>query len=671
MNCGGDEGVRISFRYGGIALSASLLTLVFSFLFGAYSAEAQDVDKLIDPVLATHRFSEVAISPDGKRVAWVEMSVRSDTEYAKAVYLADALTGAHPTEIEASGTKNRYGVAWSPDSTELAFLAEGNSSNEVSLKVASRSNIQQLAMFPGEVQSVSWSPDGRTISLLYSPSPPSSPSDAHVMTIGKDFRQQRIALVDRSSGQMRLLTPVNLFVYQYDWSADSLHIAATAAPCCSGSDGNGDDNWWTAGLYTIDAGSGNASLIHKPKWQIASPKWSPNGRRIAFICGLMSDFIAPGGDLCLIDADGKNWRNATPALPASISWISWTAQDKILATEIVDGSAGVATIHPDSGSTDTLWQGTDGPYTGGLVFALSVANDGRTSAAVRETFAQPPEIWTGPIGRWRQLTSVNQAQTPSWGKAESVHWNSDKSRIQGWLLYPANYVSTQKYPMVVLVHGGPAAAALNHWALAFDDVEILSSLGYFVLYPNARGSMGQGEDFTQANVKDLGYGDLRDIEAGVKYVIQNFPVDPQRVGITGWSYGGYMSMWAITQTNMFRASVAGPGVSNWQSYYGQVDIEKWLIPYFGASPYDDPAIYARSSPINFVKNTHAATLFYVGNEDSVCPAPQTFELWRALKHMGIDTKLLFYPAEGHGISLPVDQRDITRQTAAWFSEHLR
>jgi dipeptidyl aminopeptidase/acylaminoacyl peptidase len=180
--------------------------------------------------------------------------------------------------------------------------------------------------------------------------------------------------------------------------------------------------------------------------------------------------------------------------------------------------------------------------------------------------------------------------------------------------------------MGVLVHGGPAAAALSHWPPAFDDVQVLSSLGYFVPYPNPRGSMGQGEVFTQGNVKDLGYGDLRDIEAGVKSVVDHFSVDPHRVGITGWSYGGSMAMWAITQTDMFRASVAGPGVSNWQSYYGQVDLEKWVIPYFGASAYDDPTIYARSSAVNFVKNVRAATLLYVGNQDFGCPAPQSFEL---------------------------------------------
>ncbi|MDP9158838.1 MAG: prolyl oligopeptidase family serine peptidase [Acidobacteriota bacterium] len=260
--------------------------------------------------------------------------------------------------------------------------------------------------------------------------------------------------------------------------------------------------------------------------------------------------------------------------------------------------------------------------------------------------------------------------TPTLGKAESVHWMSDGMRIQGWLLYPQHFSPDRKYPLIVSVHGGPAAAALAHWPAAFDNIGLLSSLGYFVLYPNPRGSFGQGELFTQGNVKNLGYGDLRDIEAGVKYVSMNMPVDPARIGITGWSYGGFMAMWAITQTDMFHASVAGPGVSDWESYYGQTDVEKWLIPYFGSSAYDDPAVYAKSSPVRFIKNARAPTLLYVGNQDSICPAPQSFQLWRALKHQGIETKLLFYANEGHGITQPADQRDVTKETVRWFDEHL-
>ena len=144
-----------------------------------------------------------------------------------------------------------------------------------------------------------------------------------------------------------------------------------------------------------------------------------------------------------------------------------------------------------------------------------------------------------------------------------------------------------------------------------------------MLFPNPRGSFGGGAEFQQANVRDLGYGDFRDILGGVDEVVNTLPVDNNRVGIAGWSYGGYMAMWAVTQTGRFHAAVAGAGIANWQSYYGENQIDQWLIPYFGASVYDDPAVYARSSPITFIKNVKTPTLIVVGDRDAECPAPQS------------------------------------------------
>ena len=174
-------------------------------------------------------------------------------------------------------------------------------------------------------------------------------------------------------------------------------------------------------------------------------------------------------------------------------------------------------------------------------------------------------------------------------------------------------------------------------------IAALSNRGYYVFLPNPRGSYGQGEDFTRANVKDFGGGDLRDTLAGIDAAIKKYPIDPARLGVTGWSYGGFMTMWTVTQTNRFHAAVAGAGIANWQSYYGQNLIDQWMIPFFGASVYDDPAVYAKSSPIQFIKQVKTPTLVIVGEHDAECPAPQSQEFWHALKTLGVPTKLIVYP----------------------------
>ena len=185
--------------------------------------------------------------------------------------------------------------------------------------------------------------------------------------------------------------------------------------------------------------------------------------------------------------------------------------------------------------------------------------------------------------------------------------------------------------------------------------------------PNPRGSFGQGEAFTAGNVKDFGGGDLRDILAGVDEVVRTRPIDPKRLYLYGWSYGGFMTMWAVTQTNRFAAAAAGAGIANWQSYYGQNRIGGWMLPYFGASVYDDPEIYAKSAPITFIKNVRTPTLVLSGERDAEVPAPQGYEFWRALKTLGIPTRFVVYPDEGHGFFREESKKDRVREVLDWFA----
>ena len=174
-----------------------------------------------------------------------------------------------------------------------------------------------------------------------------------------------------------------------------------------------------------------------------------------------------------------------------------------------------------------------------------------------------------------------------------------------------------------------------------------------------------------ANVRDLGHGDLRDVLAGIDAAERNAPIDDTRLAITGGSYGGFMTMFAITQTNRFRVGVAAAGISNWQSYYGENGIDGWLLPYFGAPVYDDSEVYARSSAVNYIRNAHTPTFAYVGEQDIECPASQTVEFWHAMKAIGVPTAIMIYPGEGHGLREPVHAEDALQRTLAWFDKYLR
>jgi dipeptidyl aminopeptidase/acylaminoacyl peptidase len=310
---------------------------------------------------------------------------------------------------------------------------------------------------------------------------------------------------------------------------------------------------------------------------------------------------------------------------------------------------------------------------GRLELSLSISRDGR-AAFISSSFDTAPEVHVSQLIRnadAQVVTHLNNNMKASWGKSESVTWSNDAFEVQGWLLFPADYDPNKKYPMIVMVHGGPSSAVLPRWpGVGYGGVPF-SALGYFVLMPNPRGSYGEGEKFTQANIKDFGYGDLRDILAGVDAVEKKYPIDDKRLGLTGWSYGGFMTMFAVTQTNRFHAAVAGAGIANWESYYGENSIDQWMIPFFGASVYDDPQVYAKSSAIDFIKNVKTPTLVVVGDRDGECPSPQSFEFWHALVAEKVPTQLVVYPNEGHAFRLPEHRRDVLERALEWFQLYMR
>ena len=651
---------------------------------------ASRLDSALDVLFAARAFAQAAISPDGSKVAWVlrlqakggapssntRISITSLSDH-KTVAVSAARPAGAPAKPAASSRPASAGrdegsLAWSPDSRRIAFLSDAGEPGQLQLYVAEPGHApRRLTRLHGLLASPQWSPDGKSIALLYTEhaTRAAGPLVAETHETGeiKDtYFEQRLAVVSLATGRFRVLSPADMYIYEFDWSPDSSRFAAIAAQ------GNGDDNWYIARLYTLEASGSSMRSIYKPALQIACPSWSPDGRRIAFIEGLMSDEGSTGGDIYAVPASGGEAENLTPDRKSSPSWLSWIPDGRILFNESVGGDSAIAALDPASGSIQQLFRGQVHLETSdALGSEISASRDGSAIAAIRSSFSAPPEVWAGPIGHWRQITRVNDAVKAPWGQAKSIHWRSDPFDVQGWLIYPAGFDPSKKYPLIVGVHGGPGSVVQSTWPPGGSFLMPLAAAGYFLFLPNARGSFGQGQAFTRANVKDLGYGDFRDILAGLDEALRAAPIDPHRLGITGWSYGGYMTMWAVTHTDRFRAAMAGAGLANFLSYYGENQIDQWMIPFFGASVYDDPAVYARSSPITFIKNARTPTLILVGDSDGECPAPQSYEFWHALKTLGVETQLVVYAHEGHRFIKPADLRDRARRTLAWFDSHLR
>jgi dipeptidyl aminopeptidase/acylaminoacyl peptidase len=644
-------------------LNLALCCAVASF-FVATSVFAQDkaapsrAAAALDSMPHAKRIGQVALSPDGSQV----------------LYLADRklwvmpASGGPAQAIALEGNPSLRDVAWSADGKRIAFIADlpGDvPSAQVWTAAADGSSPAKHAELKGYVEAPRFSPDGSKLAVLFIEGIPRVAGPLQPMTplagvIDEKTYEQRVATIDLGTDHLAQITPADVYVYEYDWTPDSQGWAVTAAH------GAGDANWYIARLYLVNAQNGGMHEIYKPKLQIADPRVSPDGKNVAFIEGLMSDEGSTGGDIYIVPVTGGVARNLTPGIKASPSALAWTGPGRITFAENVDGSSGFGSVSVKGGDAQTLWAGEEAVSLAGAASASGSSSEKVVTAVVRQSSGTPPEIWAGPIGNWKQLTSFNAEVKPAWGEMKRIHWMNGATRVQGWLLLPKDIVPGKKYPLIVNVHGGPSAACMPRWDERGMGLE--SALGYFALCPNPRGSYGQGEAFTQGNVKDFGGGDFRDIMAGVDAISKQYPIDTQRLGIRGHSYGGYMTMWAETQTRRFAAAVAGAGLSNWLSYYGLNDIDEWMIPFFGASVYDDPAVYAKSDPMHFVKAVKTPTLILVGDRDGEVPMEQSVEWWHALQTLHVPTQLVVYPNEGHAIMKPADARDYTLRGLDWFEE---
>lgn len=647
----------------------------------------RDPDPRVAPTLAAiskgRRPGGVALSPDGALLAW---TVAGSSE--PGIRLTDlSNAGAKERSVQAhpDGTScTDSNPLWSPDSTLLAFLsscdstANGPSQEQIFLWSRRNSEVRQLTHVTGAIEAPAWAPDSKQIGFLFVENATRSAGALAAMkpwsgVVGEDgVEVQRVAIVRIGGGEATQVTPPNLHVYEWDWSPSSRELTYVAA------NPPGENNWWVAKLYLQNVGGAETPRVlvdpstvagEMHGLQMANPRISPDGKRVVFIGGLMSDQGATGGDLWEVTAPGGSPRDIMPDRNVSLAWFEFASKNTVRYVARKGGGNLISVANIDTAR--------DLPNVAEFYAKSISAGNGHLVSASRSgayafsasSFDNPPEIFLshGPKQPLRQLTHLNDGLKPVWGKSESIEWENQGFHVQGWLLYPADYDPNKRYPLLVDVHGGPSSSIGSRWG---GGEPLFSALGYFTFMPNPRGSYGQGEAFTAANRKDFGYGDLRDILAGIDVLEKRFPIDPNREGLTGWSYGGFMTMFAVTQTHRFRAAVAGAGISDWLSYYGENSIDQWMVPFFGATVYDDPAVYAKSSAISFIKEVKTPTLVIVGDRDGECPAPQSFEFWHALRAEGVKTQLVIYPNEGHGFRNPAHITDREQRTFQWFERNM-
>jgi dipeptidyl aminopeptidase/acylaminoacyl peptidase len=643
-------------------LSGALLVLC------AVNADAADTR-------ATHEFLAVRISPDGRYVA----SVEGDASPAGGAPTVRELVirssdGRTSTSVALPCGRVREcwpsSPAWTPDSRKLSFALRLPGTHKRSLYQvgADGSGLSELLAFDGTLTALHYGPAGQLAVLAIEGATKELGAVEAGAPVTGDLQEtppeQRIAVLD--GGRLRWASPPELFVYEYDWLPDGRGFVGTAAP------GDGDNNWWVAKLYAFDAESAGARVLYTPasaQQQLAEPRVSRDGRHVALIIGLMSDFGATGGDVYLVPIAGGTATPVTGDWRASAKALYWTCTGALNAVALARDKTQVIDLgHPPGVSAArVLWEGQETLDEDAA--DLPGACPSGVGALTRETFTRAAEIQVGTVGKWRNLTHSNDGLSAPF-TAQSLTWTSDAYSVQGWLLRPQSAPSAARLPVITIVHGGPASAVQPHYVGA-DLRRLLLEHGYALFLPNPRGSYGQGEAFTRANVRDFGYGDLHDILRGLDELERRGLADPQRLGLMGHSYGGFMTMWAVTQTNRFKAAVAGAGVSNWQSYYGENGIDEWMIPYFGGSVYQDPAVYAKSSAINYIRQVRTPTLSYVGAADIECPAPQTQEFGHALRVLDVPSQTLIYPDEGHSLHDPAHLADLHERILKWFDRYLR
>jgi dipeptidyl aminopeptidase/acylaminoacyl peptidase len=643
------------FRIGG----KSLLILALAARAAHGQADAGvEKSKLLTPEasLNLRTLSDLQYSPDGTRLALVVTEPPKGTGRNRHIWVHDNQTsGVRQFTFSA---KSESSPRWSPDGKQLAFLSDRGEQQQIYLV---RGDVGEgIALTKGKraVKSFEWSPDGKQIAFLAPDAKTDAEEkkekdkdDAHVAD--KEDKRARLWLADVATGEARALTPSTWDVSEVVWAptGDHLTMKATDRP-------QSDEN--TERIFNVQASDGATKLLLAPRGPFNELRVSASGTTLSFV-GSREDGPEPH-DLHLLPLNARAARNLTGAsLDRPVEDYHWQKDGSIVLVA-ANGFGSLFVKYTGDGTKEDL---AASPVPTGS-FALG---SGGELAYVFQNATHPQELWlwdqkTAP----RQISHLNDSWTqltlsaPEYYKYKSF----DGVEIEAALLRPQGADPKAKLPLIALIHGGPT----GRWS---DSIEtwgqLLATHGYAVFYPNIRGSVGYGQKFVESNRGDWGGGDFKDVMAGVKDLVDRGIADPNHLGIGGWSYGGYMAEWAITQTNDFKAAVSGAGMANLISEFGMEDHPAGDEWFYGV-PWEKPTGFLNSSPFLHLKNAKTPTLVLQGDADTIDPLGQSQELYRGLKRYGVEAELVVYPREPHGFHEEKHMLDRLNRILAWYDAYL-
>jgi dipeptidyl aminopeptidase/acylaminoacyl peptidase len=648
--------------------------LVLAALLLSTAAAAQPRTPTIDQLISLKRAGSPAISPDGQFVAYTVRETNwDDNTYHTEIWLADVKTGGL-RQLTSHAKKSSTSPAWSPDGTTLAFATDRDDKRQIYLIDPRGGEARKLTAAEEGAGAFAWSPDGA--SIAYVSSDPKTDADkdrektfGEFDVIGEGYRMSHLWVFDVAARKARRLTGGPFTVGSFDWSPDSKHIAFDHRVNPSNTSGA------TSDISIVTVADGQIRKLVDQDGPDSNPVWSPDGTRIAFGSLMKKPFSFQNYVIAVIPAAGGRIDPLTESFDENPSLVDWTRGGLFFSasqrTWSYLFSVDPATKAIRKYTPSEQWMGGGFSLTPDAKWAAFTAADGST---LGEVYIAP----VAPLLAPRKLTDMT-AQVRGWsnGAHDVIAWKSkDGATIEGVLHKPANFQPGRRYPLLVVIHGGPTAVSrpTAFGSTSIYPIDIWTAKGALVLEPNYRGSAGYGEAFRSLNVRNLGVGDAWDVIAGVDHLIALGLADGDRVGAMGWSQGGYISAYLTTHDSArFRAISVGAGISNWMTYYVNTDITQFTRHYLKATPWDDPEIYAKTSPMTYIKGAKAPTLIQHGSADARVPTPNAFELYRGLQDVGVPSKLIIYKGFegiGHGPSKPKSSRAVMQHNLDWFDKYI-